>query len=217
MSNFKFIFDLDDTLYKECTYVFSAFRFLGTSVKREFNVKNLDQRLIELFKQGVANPINVAWKEFGLSEDVLLPSIKKMQKHKPKIVLDDSAQDFLFNIRANESGFCIVTDGRSVTQRAKIRALGLDDADIISISEETGACKPSDICFNKINQEYNSQKLIYVGDNPRKDFFMPNQMGWKSVMLLDDGRNIHKQTKPLSFDYAPQETVSDLSELDCYL
>lgn len=217
MKKYKFIFDLDDTLYKECNYVISAFKFMGRDVKSQYGVENLDIRLMELFEQRIENPINVAWKEFGLSEDSLLPAIEKMQMHVPDIALDKSAQSLIFKLRAIGSGFCIVTDGRSTTQRAKILALGVGDAEIISISEETGASKPSEICFKEINQKYHDQRLIYVGDNPRKDFFMPNKMGWKSVMLVDDGSNVHSQVKPLSRDYAPQEIVDDLCELERYL
>ena len=35
--------------------------------------------------------------------------------------------------------------------------------------------------------------FTYVGDNPRKDFIAPNALGWQTVCLKDDGRNIHRQ------------------------
>lgn len=35
--------------------------------------------------------------------------------------------------------------------------------------------------------------FTYVGDNLKKDFIAPNALGWLTVCLKDDGRNIHKQ------------------------
>ena len=32
-----------------------------------------------------------------------------------------------------------------------------------------------------------------MGDNLKKDFLTPNRLGWQTVCLRDDGRNIHKQ------------------------
>lgn len=37
------------------------------------------------------------------------------------------------------------------------------------------------------------QSFIYVGDNVKKDFITPNALGWKTICIKDDGRNIHSK------------------------
>ena len=113
----------------------------------------------------------------------------------------------------------IITDGRSLAQRAKIKALGLDrfvdDSNII-ISGETGADKHTPLPFQKIaNANPDGTKFIYVGDNPEKDFYWPNKLGWETIMLRDiNGLNIHQQ-HPDDFpeDHRAKFEISSLTEL----
>ena len=44
-----------------------------------------------------------------------------------------------------------------------------------------------------MNRYPECQNLTYVGDNLKKDFIAPNMLGWLTVCLKDDGRNIHRQ------------------------
>ena len=58
------------------------------------------------------------------------------------------------------------------------------------------------------------QSFIYVGDNVKKDFITPNALGWKTICLKDDGRNIHKQDFTLTPEQAlPKKTILSLKEL----
>lgn len=76
----------------------------------------------------------------------------------------------------------LITDGRSQTQRNKIKAAGLysffDDSDIL-ISEETGHDKYEPDNFLYIMKKYEgAEEFHYVGDNPKKDFLHPSKLGW---------------------------------------
>ena len=91
----------------------------------------------------------------------------------------------------------LITDGCSVQQRNKIEALGLrrwiEEEDII-ISEEFGSGKPALANFEYFMKRYpECHDFTYVGDNLKKDFIAPNALGWQTVCLKDDGRNIHRQ------------------------
>ena len=35
--------------------------------------------------------------------------------------------------------------------------------------------------------------FTYVGDNLKKDFIAPYHLGWMTICLKDDGRNIHRK------------------------
>jgi putative hydrolase of the HAD superfamily len=39
-----------------------------------------------------------------------------------------------------------------------------------------------------------AERYVYVGDNPAKDFIAPNQLGWITIGLRGNSRNIHTQT-----------------------
>ena len=51
---------------------------------------------------------------------------------------------------------------------------------------------------------------MYVGDNTEKDFFAPNQLGWKTVCILNDGRNIHQQDFELKKEFLPKYKINDI-------
>ena len=54
-------------------------------------------------------------------------------------------------------------------------------------------------------------QLVYVGDNPAKDFVAPNQRGWMSVQVVrPDG--IHDHTR-VADGGAPQHRIDSLTEL----
>ena len=63
--------------------------------------------------------------------------------HYPEIKLSKDTSVFLEKILSHNIDFSIITDGRSISQRNKIKALGLYDlVKNIIISEETGFEKP---------------------------------------------------------------------------
>lgn len=57
------------------------------------------------------------------------------------------------------------------------------------------------------------RSLSISGDNLRKDFITPNKLGWKTICLLDDGRNIHRQDFSCPEEYLPNVKIHTLKEL----
>ena len=138
------------------------------------------------------------------------------RSHIPAIRLDEETKSLLDRLYPY-AVLGLITDGRSLTQRHKIDALGLsaymDEKDIL-ISGETGFEKPSDEPFRHFMERYPSRTYYYIGDNPAKDFIAPNHLGWTTVCLLDDGRNIHPQDFSLSQQMLPRHRISQLSEIE---
>lgn len=65
-----------------------------------------------------------------------------------------------------------------------------------------------------MNRYPECRDFTYVGDNPRKDFIAPNALGWLTVCLKDDGRNIHKQDfTSITALALPKKTIESLKEL----
>ena len=208
-----FVFDLDDTLYPEVQYSLSALNFIGSELSKEFGLANAAQELTELFKSGAADAIGTYWRQVKLPIEDLKPRVAAMQSHNPAISLYSDTRVFLEKIKESKIPYALVTDGRSVTQRQKISALGLSEAVAVCISEETGASKPDPVAFEPLLELIGNQHPIFVGDNPSKDFAYPNSQGWTTVMRRNDGTHIREQVLPDDASYHSDRVIDDFSEL----
>lgn len=203
-------FDLDDTLYKEIDFVESGFRLIAESEKRP----DLLPKMMGWRDKGedVFFNLNKAiGKETSKSE-----YLKIYRYHIPKITLSEGVEETLNELKSREVILGLITDGRSETQRNKIKALGLDrwfDNENIIISEEFGSEKTDERNFRFFMNKYPGANYIYVGDNPQKDFIVPNRLGWKTVMLESDGRNIHQQDFSMPQEYLPQYMIKSFKEI----
>ena len=78
-------------------------------------------------------------------------------------------------------------------QQKSVEMRWIDEKDMV-ISEVFGSEKPALANYEYFMKHYpECHDFTYVGDNPRKDFIAPNALGWQTVCLKDDGRNIHRQ------------------------
>jgi len=186
------VFDLDDTLYAEADYVAS-----GVS-----NVCNRIQTLYGLdicadVNKAMAKDPQVDWLALAC-ELTKLPSTAKesflwmYRLHMPDIALSAPCKQALQTIRSDSKAVAILTDGRSVTQRLKLKALGLSDWPAY-ISEDYGTTKPSPERFRAIQADYPAQHYVYVADNVQKDFIGCNPLGWIGVGMQGNHRNVHSQ------------------------
>lgn len=209
----NWVFDLDDTLYPEIDYVRSAFDYIGMEVTKLYGRASFAEELLRLNALGLPDPIADAWLQYALPEADLPSIIIAMRAHTPKISLSQGAQSILEELRRQGRPFSIVTDGRSVTQRKKIAALGCNDAAYVSILEEVGLSKLDTARFAAVAERFSPGQFWYVGDNPAKDFFVPRQLGWKTVMLDHQGRGVHAQKLPNDAAYHPDIITTNLLEL----
>lgn len=208
------VFDLDDTLYKEQDYLLSAYREIAARIESRYGLEAVFDRMHQWWQAG-ENVFQRLIDTYRL--DMTLGELLTIYRsHMPAICLDADTKCLLDRLQQH-AVLGLITDGRRLTQRHKIEALGLSaymDASDILISEETGFEKPSDEPFRHVMTRYPSRTYYYIGDNPAKDFVAPNRLGWITVCLLDDGRNIHPQDFGLSQQMLPQHQVSQLSEIE---
>ena len=213
-------FDLDDTLYKEIDFLKSAFKeVVAFAVDRASLPCDFDEvygAAVDAYLSGE--------NAFGLIDDICglhldySVFLDIYRNHKPEILLGSDACELLASIKKTGDKIGLITDGRSFQQRNKISALGLSDFvdnDDIVISEEFGSEKPSLANYKYFMERYPlADEFIYVGDNIKKDFLAPNKLGWRTICLLDDGRNIHKQDFLQSKEFLPTLVVRNLSEFN---
>lgn len=222
-------FDLDDTLYKEIDYLKSAYREIaayaaehchGCSDSPMILAEKAYDEMITTYNNG-GNAFECLNHFLGIN----LPVGEYLQiyrNHKPNISLSEDTVRVLDMLKANGCVIGLITDGRSVQQRNKIEALGLNRwiaNDDIVISEEFGCEKPSLANYEYFVKRYpECNDFTYVGDNPLKDFIAPNTLVWTTICLLDDGKNIHKQDLcMLSVELRPKKFIKKIDECFCYV
>ena len=205
------VFDLDDTLYPEWAFVESGFR----AVLRDIGCADEPELLGRMWQwQRAGQPVfDLLSKHLGTSTSAA-ELLEVYRFHEPQIVLRDGAETLIRDIRDAGGRVGIVTDGRSRTQRAKMRALGLEPlVDAVVISEEVGSEKPARRNFEFVIRDMKGVDPVYVADNPRKDFIAPNALGWLSVMVLGDEQNIHIPIEGVGSEAVPRHRIRFLKQL----
>src|SRR5690606_30084593 len=160
------VFDLDDTLVGEIEYLKSAYKFIASSLDHMRSEDLYDDMLQRyLSKQDVFEYLSEC---YGVPKQELLTAYRN---HFPNIQLIAGARDLLVTLKQMGHRIGLVSDGRSVTQRNKLKALKIEELfDRIVISEEFGSAKPNMGNF-EVFQERGIEDYFYIGDNPTKDFF----------------------------------------------
>jgi putative hydrolase of the HAD superfamily len=117
----------------------------------------------------------------------LQESLSAYRSHKPNISLDDSTKKVLHSFR-NVHKY-IVTDGNKLVQKRKIEALHLNSIfQHCFITHNFGlqAAKPSIFCFDKIKiiEAVDWIDMVYIGDDPKKDFINLKPLGVKTIRVM---------------------------------
>lgn len=186
------VFDLDDTLYPEWTYAFSGFNAVAAAFQARLGEAHrtvADMR--RLFHTADRRRVfNVLLAERGLQIEphLITAMIDVYRSHQPQITLHSDAEAALVRLRGRYK-LGLITDGPTVSQRAKIDALALQPRfDEIIITSELGPefAKPHPHAFERMSRqlEVEARACTYVADNPAKDFIAPNALGWATVRIL---------------------------------
>lgn len=205
------VFDLDDTLYKECDYQSSGFSEVCGKLESAFGV-SLKDKMTELRLNKSTDLFGDLCVFLGLPSAVKESLVWLYRLHEPQIELSPSVRSLLQRI-SQTCRLVILTDGRSITQRLKLKALGLLDLPAY-ISEDYGSEKPDPRRFEQIMDDFPASSYFYIGDNLKKDFLAPNSLGWVTICLRDDGRNFHSQANQnWCIDQMAHHFVDSLDEI----
>lgn len=186
------IFDLDDTLYPELSYVHSGFKavadFLSLHVKHK--KEDIFQTLIhnleakgrgKVFDDTIANYIKPTKK-------LTKKCLQVYRSHQPSIALYPEAISLLDELNKKNIPVYIVTDGNALVQEKKIKALGLKQfikKALVTHRYGLSHAKPSSYCFEKITKIENTspKNIVYIADNPHKDFIGIKPLGFQTIRL----------------------------------
>lgn len=214
------IFDLDDTLYDERDFVESGIMAVAKFGHKEFNwpiEKSFNDMIRILDTKGRGKIFDTWLIENGIcSKSALLKCVKTYRHHKPMIELCSQAKK---NFPLwNKHTLYLVTDGHKVVQDKKVKALGLyEKFKKVFITHRYGIknAKPSLHCFKIIKDAEKCLwgDMVYIGDNPAKDFVALNKVGAKTIRIKT---GVHKDiTAKKGFD--AKWTIENLYEISIIL
>lgn len=213
--NMILVFDLDDTLYNELTFVQSGFRAVANYLNEHYSIPvqtGLEFMLAKL-SSGRGRIFNDLLTEYGIYKKELVHKCVSIYRlHQPEIKLYPEADACLR--RLHNYPQYIVTDGNKLVQANKIKALGLDQrVKYCYITHRYGIknAKPSPYCFQKIceREKVSPEKVVYIADNPHKDFVGIKPLGFGTIRILQGSY----QDLSLTSEYEAEQQIRSLDEL----
>ena len=186
------VFDLDDTLYDEKQFVYSGFLEVANWIS-EMSITSsnviYESMVKDLSVNGRGEVFNNALKKyFHITKKNIKKCISIYRLHKPRINLEKDVVDLLMELGKTYKLY-IVTDGNKIVQNNKIKYLGVEKyikKAFITYRYGLTASKPSLKCFEIIKniEKISWQELVYIGDNPNKDFVNLNKVDAITIRVL---------------------------------
>ena len=214
LSNFDIVvFDLDDTLYSEMDYVLSGYKFLSELIEKLYS-KSTYQTFIKALNANNSDVFSYVIAEHKLPRTLKEHLILAYRYHTPNIKLHEGVISILEQLKNKKIPMYLITDGRGITQRLKITSLEIESFfESVFISEEVGVRKPEPDTFIAIQREHPNESIVYVADNPKKDFIVPKQLGWNSIGILNKNTRVHPLTR--NYIQAANVWLDEFKELSC--
>ena len=218
-TNLRVVFDLDDTLYAERDFAISGFHAASTWAQARFGTPDIASEMTELLDSGHLGKLfqlSLGKHAPGHSEDDLSAFIDEYRSHLPALQMFPDAVGALEHA-AQFGPLGLITDGTEWVQRNKVKALGIEPrfTHLIYTSSLGGRAfhKPHPRAYELMEAAlgHHNAHFVYVGDNPAKDFVVPNARGWTTVQVVRPS-GIHDHTA-IAPGGEPGHQIDDLSQL----
>jgi putative hydrolase of the HAD superfamily len=211
------IFDLDDTLYDEMSFVDGGLAAVARhgATKWGWNEKKSYDLLRKILAREGRGKVFDCWLTMHgrWSKGRVADCVKVYRHHRPNLTLFPAARRFLDGYGGGAPLY-LVTDGHKIVQGNKVDALALRSKfKRVFLTGQYGAfaAKPSTYCFERIRsiERCDWQHMVYVGDNPVKDFVGLNPLGALTIRVLTGG---HRDLK-VRRNQDAAVTIDDLDAL----
>ena len=216
LSDWVIVFDLDDTLISEIDYQRSGILAVENGISSIYNV-SFEGRIQEALDDGVQDVFGWACEQLGLPSEVKTSFLWMYRLHSPKIQLFDGVQDLVSQLLSLDANLAVLTDGRSISQRLKLIAIGLDSLPLF-VSEEYQSEKPSADRYIVIERRWPNCKYAYIADNAQKDFLAPRSRNWLTLGALWVSPRVHHsnclvtaKNQPHKWLHSPSQVVSAIT------
>ena len=192
------IFDIDDTLISEYDYVLSGYRQVSKRLAGDEDIglseSEIFDTLMELCEGGFLFVYDRLFEKLGLPKDKerISELIHIYQHHDPDIRLYDDVDGTLTSLRDRGIKLGIISDGDPERQKRKLRVCDAEKYfDCIIITDELGGeeyRKPDRRSYELISQKLGCDfsEMMYVGDNPAKDFYIKKTFPIKTARIIRD-------------------------------
>jgi len=185
-----YIFDLDDTLYDERQYVESGLHAVARFAAKRWQLDEdtsyqTMQQLLD--SQGRGRIFDDLLAPHKLETKANIQAcVSCYRLHQPEISMPQEHHQLLQQL---PKPLYLVTDGNKIVQQKKVQALGIEQYfKRIFITHRFGIknAKPSTYCFELIRkvEQCEWKDMVYIGDNPAKDFVNLNKLGVNTVRVL---------------------------------
>lgn len=185
------IFDLDDTLYPEITYVHSGFRAVAGAAAGRWGADPqwaIQLMFDSLAGRGRGKQFDELTHALGVySKSAVRWLVGVYRQHEPSISLPSPSREVLAQLAG--SPLYLVTDGHKMVQARKVTALGLwGNFRRCYLTNRYGERhqKPSPYVFELIRRREGgvpASDSVYIGDNPYKDFSGIRPLGFRTIRL----------------------------------
>lgn len=186
------VFDLDDTIAPEKSFVKSGYRAVAEFFGTEFD--NAEEELWQLFCESPQNVFNRFYELHGrdYTKEDILTLIKLYREHEIYTSIYKPYPDvlpLLTELRGQGIKLGVLSDGFLISQQHKVTALKLHKYfDEIILTDELGReyWKPNALGFLKLCDSFNiaPEEMLYIGDNPKKDFYVKTELPIKTARIL---------------------------------
>jgi putative hydrolase of the HAD superfamily len=213
------VFDLDDTLYPQEAFKRSGFAVVAGWVAKQYD---FNPSLIITELEGIMRRKGASYPymfddlvgRLNMDKSNISLMVQVFIDHEPTINCYPGVHALLYRLR-KKFKLGLLTDGRLAVQRRKIKALGLEtEFDEILCSDRIGLEKPAKELYEWFEKKFkmSGKCLVYVGDNPNKDFYGANIQGWCSIMV--NTGEIQKSAKPSVYNSKIEiPSINDLEKL----
>jgi putative hydrolase of the HAD superfamily len=213
------IFDLDDTLYREIDFFKEGLLTVSNFAEDTFGLsaKLVFKEFMDIFNEsGRTNLFNYWLKSKGFQSKNVKTMVQLYRYHQIEIEFPSQNARFLKSLGKN---IYLITDGNKLVQRRKIESFGLRNIfKRCLITNQYGVKfqKPDSYSFELVRKMERScwSDMIYVGDNPTKDFLFLNSQGGTTIQTLQ--YRTAENYSNLSIAHSAQYLVNSLEEIEKY-
>ncbi len=212
------IFDLDDTLYNEMTFVIGAFTEVAVFLAQRTGLEAktlLDHLLMIERRDGRGQVFETLLASYSLNPKWAKAMLATYRSAVPPLSFFADTTALLTSLSAAGIPTAVVTDGYGLVQANKAAGLHLDthvDAIVYTDSLGHGGAKPGTAGFETALAMIGSEESTsaYVGNDVTKDFIGPRQLGMQSVLI--NRKTIGRVEDQPAFAH-PDHIVPTLSDL----
>ncbi|MCR5775209.1 MAG: HAD-IA family hydrolase [Lachnospiraceae bacterium] len=210
------IFDLDDTLMSEYEFVKSGYHYMSERLASRLShtPEEVEARLWELSRETYSRAFNRLFDSYGekYSEEELQELIIAYRDHPADMSFYGDAPETLRALKERGILTGIISDGDPKRQKNKLKSAvrimdgdpeaSFEDAhrwfDEIILTDEFGGTKyrkPDPRGFKEIAERLgvNPSEMIYVGDNPAKDFHIAADLPVRTARIIRENGIYHNR------------------------